>query len=230
MITILGHLDSNKWDLLYIYCQPLFAYLPTRWSSFYRLQNETLKLTRPHGQLLISLLLGAGVLRQDQRSVRVRQRRSQACVVLQGLASCGFLAFVLKYRAVRGQHSPGAREPGSPDAKHPVKSNNGAPSLGRHLVGGERGDSNRALKNKTKQSEIPPESSALFHSLPPESAHEVLRISVPTRHVEEENLRSASNFSRSPPKLFLSCTSRPILAAGSSGIPSFSKNPAAPRK
>lgn len=102
--------------------------------------------------------------------MRVRQRRSQACVVLQGLASCGFLAFVLKYRPVRGQHGPGAREPGSPDAKHPVKSNNGAPSLGRHLVRGGRGDSNRALKNKkkTKQSEIPPESSVLFHSLPPE--------------------------------------------------------------
>ena len=162
--------------------------------------------------------------------MRVRQRRSQACVVLQGLASCGLLAFVLKYRPVRGQHGPGAREPGSPDAKHPVKSNNGAPSLGRHLGGG-RGDSNRALKTQTKQSEITPESSALFHSLPLVSAHEVLRTSFPARHVEEENLRSASNFSRSPPKLFSSCTSRSILAAGSSGIPSFSKkNPGSSKK
>lgn len=94
---------------------------------------KLLKLTRPHGQLLKSFFLGAGVLGQDQRCVRVGQRRSKACVVFESLASCGFLTFVLKYRPVGGQHGPAAREPGGPDAKHPVQSNNGAPTLGGHF-------------------------------------------------------------------------------------------------
>ena len=92
-------------------------------------------LTRPHGQLLKSLFLGAGVLGQNERSVCIRQRRSQTCVVFKCFASCGFLAVIIKYRPVCRKHRPAVREPGSPDAKHPVKSNNGAPTLGRHLEG-----------------------------------------------------------------------------------------------
>lgn len=65
--------------------------------------------------------------------MRVGQRRSEACVVLESLTSCGFLTFVLKYRPVWRQHGAAAREPDGPDAKHPVQSNNGAPTLGGHF-------------------------------------------------------------------------------------------------
>lgn len=92
---------------------------------------DPLKLTRPHGQLLHSLFLGAGVLGQHQRRVCVRQRRPEARVVLEGLAGRGFLAVVLKQSPVRGQSGPGARDPGGPDAQHPAQSNNGAASRGR---------------------------------------------------------------------------------------------------
>lgn len=106
--------------------------------------------TGPHGQLLKSLFLGAGVLRQDQRSVSVWQRRSQTCVIFKHLASCGFLAGILKYRPVWREHCPAARKPGSPDAKHPVKSNNGAPTLGRHL--GRGGGEIQLRKKKGEKS------------------------------------------------------------------------------
>lgn len=65
--------------------------------------------------------------------MRVRQRRSEACVVLENLASRGFLAVVLKYGPVWRQHRPGERDPGGQCAQRRVKSNNGAPALGGHL-------------------------------------------------------------------------------------------------
>lgn len=117
---------------------------------------KLLKLTRPHGQLLKSFFLGAGVLGQDQRCVRVGQRRSEACVVFESLTSCGFLTFVLEYGPVGGQRGPAAREPGGPDAKHPVQSNNGAPTLGGHFD-----KDTDPTSHTTKTLRIPPVSAAL---------------------------------------------------------------------